>query len=202
MAEEEKKEDEKEPDRQLPGIEPVERYHSIMVGGETLNYLSRAGVLPLTDDKGKTEAEIFFTAYEVAPEKEGRQRPLTFVFNGGPGSSSIWLHMGACGPRRVKMEPGGWMPAPPFVHEENQSTWLDRTDLVFIDPVETGLSRAVSEKLIDKFWGYQGTSSPLASSSGFIYPGTADGDLPCSSPGRATAPPAPLVWPTTWLTGE
>lgn len=156
MAEEEKKEEGKEPDRQLPGIEPVERYHSISVGGATLNYLSRAGILPLTDEKGKTEAEIFFTAYVVAPEKEGCQRPLTFVFNGGPGSSSIWLHMGACGPRRVKMEPGGWMPAPPFVHEENPATWLDRTDLVFIDPVETGLSRAASEKLIDKFWGYEG----------------------------------------------
>lgn len=140
---------------ELPGIVPVERYHEILLNGEKRKYLSRAGVLPLKDARGETEAEVFFTAYELQ-EEESSRRPLTFVFNGGPGSSSVWLHMGAIGPKRVVMEPEGWMPRPPFRLEENSDTWLDRTDLVFIDPVETGYSRAATEKLIDKFWGYKG----------------------------------------------
>ena len=139
---------------ELAGIEPVERYHEMNLNGQKRKYLSRAGVLPLKDAKGETEAEIFFTAYELLDEE--KDRPLTFVFNGGPGSSSVWLHMGAIGPKRVCMEPEGWMPRPPFRLEENSDTWLDRTDLVFIDPVETGYSRAATEKLIEKFWGYKG----------------------------------------------
>lgn len=141
---------------ELPGIDPVERYHEMTLDGKQMKYLSRAGVLPLKDDSGETEAEIFFTAYELKTGGDDAKRPLTFVFNGGPGSSSVWLHMGAIGPKRVCMEPKGWMPRPPFRLEENANTWLDRTDLVFIDPVETGYSRAASEKLIEKFWGYQG----------------------------------------------
>ncbi len=141
---------------ELPGLEPVERYHEMELGGETRKYMSRAGVLPLKDDKGEIEAEIFFTAYELGGDTPPADRPLTFVFNGGPGSSSVWLHMGAIGPKRVVMEPEGWMPRPPFRLEDNRSTWLDRTDLVFIDPVETGYSRCADEAAIDKYWGYKG----------------------------------------------
>lgn len=141
---------------ELPGIEPVERYHEMNLNGKRKKYLSRAGVLPLKDAMGETEAEIFFTAYELLEEGTREERPLTFVFNGGPGSSSVWLHMGALGPKRVVMEPDGWMPKPPFQLEENEYTWLGITDLVFIDPVETGYSRGATEKIIDRFWGYKG----------------------------------------------
>ncbi len=142
--------------RTLPGIEPVETHHQLALPGRTLTYTARAGVLPLRDAYGDTEAEIFFTAYELEREGDSGDRPLTFAFNGGPGSSSVWLHMGALGPQRVAMEPEGWMPAPPYRCVPNEHTWLDRTDLVFIDPVGTGYSRAVSDDLDKKYCGFKG----------------------------------------------
>src|ERR1043166_4672311 len=80
-------------------------------------------------------------------------RPLTFVFNGGPGSSTVWLHMGAVGPKKVHLNADGTNPPPPFAYEDNQSTLLDQTDLVFLDPVGTGFSRAARPELGPKFWG-------------------------------------------------
>ncbi len=159
MAEKEKTE--KSPDSsgkkyQLPGLVPVETAHESVCRTGKLRYIATAGVLPLQDANGETEAEVFFTSYRLKDIEDTSSRPLTFVFNGGPGSSSIWLHMGALGPKRVAMEPEGWMPAPPYHLEDNMDTWLDSTDLVFIDPVETGFSRAVSDEVIDKFWGYTG----------------------------------------------
>jgi carboxypeptidase C (cathepsin A) len=148
----EKKKDE----RELLGLEPVITQHKLTLKDRTLNYTARAGVIPLKDDKGETEAEIFFTAYELDNKEEKSNRPLTFAFNGGPGSSSIWLHMGALGPKRVLMEKEGWMPAPPHRLVPNEFTWLDETDLVFIDPVGTGYSRAAKEDLDKKFWSYKG----------------------------------------------
>jgi len=162
MAEEEAKTEEKhdpkkvEKKRGLLGIEPVETQHEMTVNSEILKYTARAGVIPLKDEFNEIEAEIYFTAYELDGVEDRSIRPLTFVFNGGPGSASIWLHMGALGPKRVVMEPKGWMPPPPFRYEDNQHTWLDQTDLVFIDPVGTGFSRAAKEELDKKFWGFKG----------------------------------------------
>ena len=158
IAEEKKTQtEEKEKDaRELLGLEPVVTQHKLALKGRTLNYTTRAGVIPLKDDKGETEAEIFFTAYELDSKDDKANRPLTFAFNGGPGSSSIWLHMGALGPKRVLMEKEGWMPAPPYRLVPNDFTWLDETDLVFIDPVGTGYSRAAKEEFDKKFWSYQG----------------------------------------------
>jgi carboxypeptidase C (cathepsin A) len=85
-----------------------------------------------------------------------------FSFNGGPGSASIWLHLGAIGPRRVKMLPDGAMPQPPFELVDNEDTWLDQTDLVFIDPVGTGYSRATKKDLAKKFFGVKGDISSVA----------------------------------------
>jgi carboxypeptidase C (cathepsin A) len=146
----------KEKKRKLLGIEPVATHHEISVQGRTLGYTARAGVIPLKDPYDETEAEIFFTAYELDGVADRSRRPLTFAFNGGPGSSSIWLHMGALGPKRVVMEKEGWMPAPPYRCEDNSYTWLDQTDLVFIDPVGTGFSRAAKEELDPKFWSFKG----------------------------------------------
>jgi len=142
--------------RKLPGIEPVETHHELTLKGRGIRYTARAGVIPLKDEFDETEAELFYTAYEVDGVEDRSARPLTFAFNGGPGSSSVWLHMGALGPKRVIMEPEGWMPAPPFRCEDNEHTWLDQTDLVFIDPVGTGFSRAAKEDLDRKFCGFQG----------------------------------------------
>ncbi|MEO1287998.1 MAG: peptidase S10 [Chloroflexota bacterium] len=130
--------------------------HQIKVGGKTLKYQATTGMMPLKNSKGEHEANIFFVAYTQENIKDKALRPLTFVFNGGPGSSSVWLHLGAVGPKRVKMQDEGWLPHPPYQLEDNPHTWLDETDLVFIDPVGTGFSRAINSDDNKKFWSLQG----------------------------------------------
>lgn len=148
------KKDEKK--RKLLGIEPVETKHELALKGGTLKYTARSGVIPLKNEFDETEAEVFFTAYKLSNIRNPAKRPLTFVFNGGPGSASIWLHMGALGPKRVVMEKEGWMPAPPYRYEDNADTWLDKTDLVFIDPVGTGFSRTINDDLDKKYCSFKG----------------------------------------------
>ncbi|MBE9041453.1 peptidase S10 [Oscillatoriales cyanobacterium LEGE 11467] len=150
------KSEEKDKKRKLPRIEPVETHHELILQDKSYKYTSRAGVLPLKDEFDQTQAEIFFVAYELDEIDNTVDRPLTFVFNGGPGSSSVWLHMGALGPQRVCMEPEGWMPPPPYRLENNEYTWLDRTDLVFVDPVGTGYSRSIDETVDKKYWSFEG----------------------------------------------
>ncbi len=135
---------------------PVVTQHQISIGGKTLKYSVTAGKLPIKNEQGEKEAEIFFMAYVADRPGPVSQRPLMFSFNGGPGSASVWLHLGALGPKRVKMLPDGGMPPPPYQLVENEQTWLDQTDLVFIDPVGTGYSRATKPDLGKKFWGIEG----------------------------------------------
>jgi carboxypeptidase C (cathepsin A) len=135
---------------------PVTTRHSIKFGGKRLQYTATAGQLPIRNAEGEVEAHIFYMAYTLDSPPEGQRRPLMFSFNGGPGSSSVWLHLGALGPRRVKMLPDGSMPPPPAELIDNEFTWLDHTDLVFIDPVGTGYSRPTKPDLGKKFWSIQG----------------------------------------------
>ncbi|MCC6612515.1 MAG: peptidase S10 [Anaerolineae bacterium] len=135
-----------------PEVPPVETHHELVLADRKLQYTAVTGMMPLKNaDSGETEANIFFTAYTLDDQAVG-SRPLTFVFNGGPGSASVWLHLGALGPYRVKMQDEGWMPAPPYRLVPNEYTWLDLTDLVFIDPVGTGFSRAVKADDNKKYW--------------------------------------------------
>src|SRR5438067_10879802 len=139
-----------------PEEPPVVTKHEVHVGGKTLRYTATVGMMPIKNRDGETEARIFFMAYTL-DEGGGRgRRPLTFSFNGGPGSASVWLHLGAIGPKRVPMNPDGTMPAPPYQLVDNEYTWLNQTDLVFIDPVGTGYSRAVRPELASRFFGLQG----------------------------------------------
>src|SRR5262249_26492319 len=135
---------------------PVVTHHEIRVGGKTLRYTATSGMMPIKNRDGETEARIFFMAYTLDDAGNKSRRPLTFSFNGGPGSASVWLHLGAIGPKRVKMNPDGTMPAPPYELVDNEYTWLTQSDLVFIDPVGTGYSRAVRPDLGPKFFGLQG----------------------------------------------
>src|SRR5438067_8568938 len=134
---------------------PVVMHHEVHVGGKILRYTTTTGLMPLTDEEGKVDAHIFFIAYTLDNPGPGK-RPLTFSFNGGPGSASVWLHLSAIGPKRVKMQAEGMMPAPPYTLVDNDATWLDQTDLVFIDPVGTGYSRAITKEKGKKFWGLRG----------------------------------------------
>jgi len=134
---------------------PVVTKHSARVGGRQLNYTVTTGFMPIKNAaSGDTEAKIFFMAYTL--DNPPANRPLMFSFNGGPGSASVWLHMGALGPKRVKMLDDGLMPPAPYETENNESSWLDQTDLVFIDPVGTGYSRATKPELASKFFSVNG----------------------------------------------
>jgi len=146
----------KEAKKDTPDQPPVITHHEIRVGGKSLRYTATAGMMPLKNvDTGEVEAHIFYIAYTLDGQ-ESTRRPLTFSFNGGPGSASVWLHLGAIGPKRVKMQADGMMPAPPYQLVDNEHTWLDQTDLVFIDPVGTGYSRAVKRDQTKKFLGLRG----------------------------------------------
>jgi carboxypeptidase C (cathepsin A) len=136
-------------------VAPVVTHHEITVNGKLLHYIATAGRLPIKRADGKTEAQMFFVAYTVDGQAASR-RPLTFAFNGGPGSSSIWLHMGALGPRRVVLQPEGFMPPAPYHLEDNPYTLLDKSDLVLVDAIGTGFSRAADAEMFKKFWGVQG----------------------------------------------
>lgn len=116
-------------------------HHTITVGGRELAYTATTGYIKLETEEGKERARVFHVAYTLDGVTDLSTRPVTFVFNGGPGSASIWLHMGAAGPRRVVMGDAGSVEPPPYRMADNESTWLTDTDLVFIDPVGTGYSR-------------------------------------------------------------
>ena len=146
------------PDKEKEAVseQPIVTHHEITVHGQPLKYTVTTGMMPLKNEAGDTEGHIFFMAYTRDGMTNMAQRPLMFSFNGGPGSASVWLHLGALGPKRVQMLNEGGLPAPPFRLVDNEYTWLDQTDLVFIDPVGTGFSRAVKPELGQKFWSVQG----------------------------------------------
>ena len=134
---------------------PSIQKHSLTVKGKTLNYTTTVGLMPIRNQQsGETEAKIFYVAYTL--DNPPANRPLMFSFNGGPGSASVWLHLGAIGPKRAKMLDDGTLPPPPYQMEDNEATWLSETDLVFIDPVGTGYSRATKPEFNAKFFGLNG----------------------------------------------
>ena len=139
-----------------PEETPVVTKHEIRAGSRILRYTATTGMMPIKNREGETEARMFFMAYTLDDAGNRNRRPLTFSFNGGPGSASVWLHLGAIGPKRVKMNADGSMPAPPYELVDNDQTWLSGSDLVFIDPVGTGYSRAARPELASRFFGLTG----------------------------------------------
>jgi len=123
--------------KETPKKDSVTR-HSIRVNGRMINYTATAGSIPLKDDTGKMKGYVFYTAYTKDVPGDKTDRALAFVFNGGPGAASVWLHLGCLGPKRVLLS--GASLAAPYRWVDNEYTWLDATDLVFIDPVGTGFS--------------------------------------------------------------
>ncbi|MEO6434856.1 MAG: peptidase S10, partial [Tepidisphaeraceae bacterium] len=131
--------------------------HSLVVGPKTLKYTATAGTMAQKDEAGATKADIFFVAYVLDEGEKANPttRPVTFVFNGGPGAASVWLHLGTAGPQRIRLDEKGIPSAPPFGLVDNEATWLDATDLVFIDPVGTGYSRPAQGEKGEQFYGVQ-----------------------------------------------
>lgn len=139
--------------------------HVLTVGGKPLAYTATAGWLTVNKADEHPGARIFFTAYAMDGVRDISARPLTFVFNGGPGSSSVWLHLGGLGPRRVLMTDEGFAVKPPYGLVDSENTLLDVTDLVFIDPVSTGYSRPLPGEPKAQF---HGVAEDLASVGEFI----------------------------------
>jgi len=137
------------------GVPPDSIVHQQFVAaGNRLPFTVTSGTLPLSDGKGEAQASIFYVAY-TRDDASHPSRPITFVFNGGPGASSLYLHLAALGPRILSFAPDGGLPAQPGGLVDNRDNWLDLTDLVFVDPVGTGFSRpaATGDDAGKRFWG-------------------------------------------------
>ena len=128
--------------------------HTVTVDGKTLRYSATAGQIVVEGSENDAKGSIFYVAYE-GQGKAGKDRPITFAFNGGPGSASVWLHLGCMGPRKIVLSDDGRPLPPPATYRENPYTWLSFSDLVFIDPVGTGFSRSIpdDEETGRKFYG-------------------------------------------------
>lgn len=130
--------------------------HTLKIDGRELHYTATAGTLVLRSEEGKPQAGIFYIAYTKDGVKDEAARPVTFCFNGGPGSSAVWLQLGALGPERVVIKDNGLPYPPPYRVAQNPDSLLDISDLVFIDPVSTGFSRAVNPKEASRYHGVKG----------------------------------------------
>ncbi len=159
----EKKEEEKK-EKPTPKDNLVTTQHTVTIGGKEIKYTVTAGTMVMKEETAdrskesegeKARAQIFFIAYTKDDVEDKSKRPLTFSFNGGPGSSSVWLHMGLLGPRRVVMTFEGDLPQPPYQLTDNEYSLLDTTDLVFIDPVSTGYSRPVEGEKPKEWHGFK-----------------------------------------------
>ncbi len=149
-------------ERRLPA-DSITHHTLQLPGGRTLAFTATAGAIRLTDDEGKPQAELAFIAYQL-DGADKRVRPVTIAMNGGPGAASGWLQLGAMGPWRLPMSGDAHRPSAPPMLVDNAETWLDFTDLVFIDPAGTGYSRLAddTEALRRHFWSVNGDIDTLA----------------------------------------
>src|SRR5467141_1306469 len=154
------------PAEAAPALPPKEESsvteHSIKIGGQTIPYKATAATILLKNEKDEPTALVYYTAYTRSDVKDMSQRPIAFIYNGGPGSSSIWLHMGAFGPRRVVTVNADSTPPAPYKVSDNASSVVDKADLVFIDPVGTGFSHAVGKAQNKDFYGVDPDVKSLA----------------------------------------
>ena len=140
-------------ERKLTTCEMVMTHHEMALGHMDWSFKVRAGSLVLQNEKEEPTAELFSIGYFLEEPEENPKRPITFAFNGGPGASSIWVHLGAMGPWRVSFGETIKQPAPPYRFEENPASWLSFTDLVFVDAPGTGFSRALGDTELKSHWG-------------------------------------------------
>ncbi len=154
-GEDKKPGDKKEPaDKKDDEPKPSITHHKTEIDGQEIAYTATAGKMLMKTDEGDPKAHVFYVAYTKKKVKNRADRPITFCFNGGPGSSSVWLHLGMLGPRRVKLDSDAKTLPPPHEIIDNPYSLLDVTDLVFIDPVSTGYSRPAKGEKAQQFHGY------------------------------------------------
>ncbi len=136
--------------------------HTIKIGGQTIPYKATAATILIKNEKDEPTALVYSTSYTRSDVKDMSQRPIAFLYNGGPGSSSVWLHMGSVGPRRVMTINADVTPPAPYKLMDNPDCLLDKADLVFLDPVGTGFSHAVGKAQDKDFWGVDQDVKSLA----------------------------------------
>ncbi len=129
--------------------------HAVKLDGKDIKYTATTGTLPIRLDDGKVVARMFFVAYTKDGE-DARTRPVSFLYNGGPGAATVWLHMGSFAPKHVQLADDGFQPAPPFHLEDNPNSLIDVSDLVFIDAIDAGYSRVVAGVNAAQFHGQSG----------------------------------------------
>ena len=129
--------------------------HTIRLDGREIKYTATTGTIPIRLDNGQVAARMFFVAYTKDGE-DAKTRPISFLYNGGPGAATIWLHMGSFAPKRVEMADDGFQPAPPFHLVDNESSLIDVTDMVFVDAISTGFSRTAPGVSAAQFHGQTG----------------------------------------------
>jgi len=129
--------------------------HALRLDGRDIRYTATAGTLPIRLDDGKVAARMFFVAYTKDGE-DAKTRPVSFLYNGGPGAATIWLHMGSFAPQHVQMANEGFQPPPPYKLVENENSLIDASDLVFVDAISTGYSRTVQGVSPAQFHGVSG----------------------------------------------
>jgi carboxypeptidase C (cathepsin A) len=134
--------------------------HSIVVDGQTVPYTATAATMHLVNDDGEVTGNLYYTAY-TRSDADSAMRPIAFIYNGGPGSASVWLHMGAFGPKRVPVNDSGPTPPAPYNLVDNVGTLIDVTDMVFVDPIGTGFSRVVGVGQGSDFWGIDEDAASL-----------------------------------------
>ncbi|MDB6073681.1 MAG: Peptidase serine carboxypeptidase [Verrucomicrobiaceae bacterium] len=157
----EEKKEEKKGDDKKPEVGRAEG--AVTINGKKVEYLVSCSEMPILKPDGKPAAQVFYTAYTLKRAPDAATRPVTFCFNGGPGSSSVWVHLGAFGPKKVELPADGLHPPmPPGRLVENPNSLLDATDLVFIDPVNTGFSRAEDPQKVGDFLGVKEDISSIA----------------------------------------
>ena len=154
----------KEATKPIPAPKVFVTDHEVLNGDRKVAYRATASERYLTDDPGSPKASIWSVAYTVDPKGDPSKRPVTFVFNGGPGSASIWLHLGLLGPKLVEVDSEASKDdgAAPYTLKSNTAGLLDQTDLVFIDPVGTGYSRVIGEGKVEDYWGLNEDARSIA----------------------------------------
>ena len=128
--------------------------HTVRIDGRDIKYTATVGTIPIRLDNNTVQARMFFVAYTKDGE-DPRTRPISFLYNGGPGAATVWLHMGSFAPKHVQMAEDGFQPAPPFRLEDNENSLIDATDMVFVDAISTGYSRTAPGVSSEQFHGQE-----------------------------------------------
>ena len=147
----------------IPNEQSSTTDHTIKIGAQLVAYRATAATMLLKNEKDEAIGSLYYTAYvRTDGGRDPSQRPIAFIYNGGPGSASAWLHMGAFGPRRIVTSDAAPTPPPPYQLVDNQNSLIDVTDMVFIDPIGTGFSKPVGKGVGKDFWGVDEDAKALA----------------------------------------